>query len=176
MAKPTLQKRLAVEPGEWGYTLESRDPANTLGLDRKRAEREIEDSRPELLDRQTRIYADSRRAVLIVLQGMDTCGKDGTIKHVIGYFNPVDVHITNFKQPTEVERRHHFLRRNQRGAPGTGPDRHLQPLALRGRAVARVDGLAPEKVIERRYGEINRFEKELEAAGTTVLKFCLHIS
>jgi hypothetical protein len=65
---------------------------------------------------------------------MDTCGKDGTIKHVIGYFNPVDVHITNFKQPTEVERRHHFLRRNQRGAPGTGPDRHLQPLALRGRA------------------------------------------
>ena len=120
VAKATspLPRQLAVRPGATGFQLAAVDPAATFGLKKKRALQEIEDSRPELLDLQTRLYAENRRSLLVVLQGMDTSGKDGTIKHVIGHFNPVDVRITNFKEPTPEERRHAFLWRIRKALPG----------------------------------------------------------
>jgi PPK2 family polyphosphate:nucleotide phosphotransferase len=172
----TLSEKLAVPAGATGFQLAAVDPAATFGLKKKRALLQIEETRPELLDLQTRLYAENRHSLLVVLQGMDTSGKDGTIKHVIGHFNPVDVHITSFKEPTPEERRHGFLWRIRRAVPG--PDQigifnrsHYEDVL-----VARVEGLVPPAVIERRYEQIRKFEGELQKAGTTILKFCLHIS
>jgi PPK2 family polyphosphate:nucleotide phosphotransferase len=138
--------------------------------------REIEDSRPELLDLQTRLYAENRRSLLVVLEGMDTSGKDGTIKHVISHFNPVAVRIAAFKEPTPEERRHGFLWRIRRALPGPGQVGIFNRSHYEDVLVARVDALVPPAVIEKRYEEIRKFEGELQKAGTTILKLCLHIS
>jgi PPK2 family polyphosphate:nucleotide phosphotransferase len=171
-----LSEKLAVRPGAPGFQLAAVDPAGTFGLQKKQALQEIEGSRPELLDLQTRLYAENRRSLLVVLQGMDTSGKDGTIKHVIGHFNPVDVRITSFKEPTPEERRHGFLWRIRKALPGPGQIGIFNRSHYEDVLVARVDGLVPPAVIEKRYEQIRKFEGELQEAGTTILKFCLHIS
>jgi PPK2 family polyphosphate:nucleotide phosphotransferase len=172
----SLRERLTVSPGATGFQLPAVEPAETFGLKKTRAQREVELSRPELLDLQTRLYAENRRALLVVLQGMDTCGKDGTIKHVIGHFNPVAVRIAVFKRPTPEELRHGFLWRVRRALPGPGQIGIFNRSHYEDVLVARVDGLAPAQVIERRYEEIRKFEGELQKEGNTILKLCLHIS
>jgi PPK2 family polyphosphate:nucleotide phosphotransferase len=177
VAKTTpLPEQLAVRAGEPGFQLAAVDPAATLGLKKKQALQQTEDTRPELLDLQTRLYAENRRSLLVVLQGMDTSGKDGTIKHVIGHFNPVDVHITSFKEPTPEERRHGFLWRIRKALPGPGQISIFNRSHYEDVLVARVDALVPPAVIEKRYEQIRKFEGQLQEAGTTILKFCLHIS
>jgi PPK2 family polyphosphate:nucleotide phosphotransferase len=165
-----------VRAGAPGFQLAAVDPAATFGLKKKRTLQQIEEGRPELLDLQTRLYAENRRSILIVLQGMDTSGKDGTIKHVIGHFNPVDVRITSFKEPTPEERRHGFLWRIRKALPGPGQVGIFNRSHYEDVLVAWVDALIPGAVIEKRYEEIRKFEGELQKAGTTVLKCCLHIS
>ncbi|MDQ6921778.1 MAG: polyphosphate kinase 2 family protein [Candidatus Dormibacteraeota bacterium] len=171
-----LSEQLGVRAGVPGFQLAAVDPAATFGLKKKRVLEQIGESRPELLDLQTRLYAESRRSLLVVLQGMDTSGKDGTIKHVIGHFNPVDVRITSFKEPTPEERRHGFLWRVRKALPGPGQVGIFNRSHYEDVLVARVDGVVPPAVIEKRYEEIRKFEGELQKGGTTVLKFCLHIS
>jgi len=145
-----------------------------------------------LADLQERLWAAStagdRRRVLLVLQGMDTSGKGGTVKHVIGLFNPSGCRVHAFKAPTPRELRHHFLRRIKTALPQAGElgilDRSLPHARLRSRGgtpiedvlIARVRALAPAAEIERRYDEINRFEKALTGDGVTVIKCFLHIS
>ena len=116
------------------------------------------------------------RSVLLVLQGMDTSGKGGTVGHVVGLVNPMGVKYTAFKKPTAAERRHHYLWRIQRQLPTPGHlgvfDRsHYEDIL-----VPRVSGLLSADERRRRYRELNDFERELTANGTTIVKVFLHIS
>ena len=153
------------------------DPDSTPGLKkRKKARKEMEAGHAELFGLQERLFAESKRAVLIVLQSMDTGGKDGTIKHVIGLLNPQGVHITSFKQPTPEEKRHNFLWRIRKALPEPGAIGIFNRSQYEDVLIARVHDLAKPPVIEQRYKLINAFEKDVVRRGTKILKFALHIS
>jgi len=153
------------------------DPDSTPGLKkRKKARKEVEAAHAELFGLQERLFAESKRAVLIVLQSMDTGGKDGTIKHVIGLLNPQGVHITSFKQPTPEEKRHNFLWRIRKALPEPGAIGIFNRSQYEDVLIARVHDLAKPPVIEQRYKLINAFEKDVVRRGTKILKFALHIS
>ncbi|MFQ1002104.1 PPK2 family polyphosphate kinase [Modestobacter sp. SSW1-42] len=133
-----------------------------------------------LAELQERLYAEGvtggRRRVLLVLQGMDTSGKGGVVRHVVGAVQPQGVSVTGFGRPTPEELRHGFLWRVRRAVPGPGKlgvfDRSHYEDVLAGR----VRELAPMPVIERRYREIVRFEQQLADDGVTLVKVLLHIS
>jgi PPK2 family polyphosphate:nucleotide phosphotransferase len=153
------------------------DPDSTPGLKkRKNARKEMEAAHGRLFDLQERLFAESKRSLLVVLQAMDTGGKDGTITHVMGDLNPQGVHITSFKQPTPEEKRHGFLWRIRRNLPAPGSVGIFNRSHYEDVLIARVHSLVDLKVIERRYQQINEFEKEVVKSGTTIIKFCLHIS
>jgi PPK2 family polyphosphate:nucleotide phosphotransferase len=117
-----------------------------------------------------------RRAVLLVLQGMDTSGKGGVIAHVAGLVNPQGLHIASFKKPTREELAHDFLWRIRKQVPAAGTIGVFDRSHYEDVLVVRVDGLVPEPEWRARYGAIRDFEAELAAAGVTVLKCMLHIS
>jgi len=119
---------------------------------------------------------DGARRVLLVLQGMDTCGKDGTVKHVIGMLNPQGCHIKAFKAPTPEERRHHFLWRVRRDVPAPGHLGIFNRSHYEDVLIVRVHNLVPPQEWGKRYDEINRFERQLAAEGVTIVKCFLHIS
>ncbi|MFD9335151.1 PPK2 family polyphosphate kinase [Streptomyces sp. NPDC060028] len=129
---------------------------------------------------QERLYAAStaggRRRVLLVLQGMDTSGKGGTVKHVIGLFNPSGCRIKAFKAPTPEERNHPFLWRVMKALPQPGEIGIFDRSHYEDVLIARVRELVPRHQLDRRYSEINRFENSLADDGVTVLKVFLHIS
>jgi len=154
------------------------DPDSTPGLKggKKKALRDIEKHTEELFDLHQRLYAEHRRSLLVVLQGMDTSGKDGTVTHVMRNFNPQGVLITPFKAPTRQERRHGFLWRIRQRLPPAGFIGIFNRSHYEDVLIARVHRLAPPAVIERRYGQINDFERGLARGGTTIVKLCLHIS
>ncbi|AJF67858.1 PPK2 family polyphosphate kinase [Streptomyces vietnamensis] len=135
---------------------------------------------PRLAELQERLYAAStagdRRRLLLVLQGMDTSGKGGTVKHVIGHFNPSGCRIRAFKAPTREEQNHPFLWRIMRALPQPGEIGIFDRSHYEDVLVARVRELAPRRLISRRYGQINRFEKSLAEDGVTVVKVFLHLS
>ncbi len=153
------------------------DADSTPGLkNRKRISRDLNKHREKLFNLQERLYAEQKRSLLIVLQGMDTSGKDGTITHVIGGMDPQGVLISSFKQPTPEERRHSFLWRIRKRLPDAGAIGIFNRSHYEDVLIARVHDLAKPQVIDRRYELINRFEKELVRGGTKVIKICLHIS
>ncbi|MFD9354098.1 PPK2 family polyphosphate kinase [Streptomyces sp. NPDC060031] len=129
---------------------------------------------------QERLYAAStagdRRRVLLVLQGMDTSGKGGTVKHVIGLFNPSGCRIKAFKAPTSEERNYPFLWRVMKALPQPGEVGIFDRSHYEDVLIARVRELVPRSRLNRRYAEINRFENSLAQDGVTVLKVFLHIS
>ncbi|WP_199843659.1 polyphosphate kinase 2 family protein [Streptomyces formicae] len=133
-----------------------------------------------LADLQERLYAAStagdRRRVLLVLQGMDTSGKGGTVKHVIGLFNPSGCRIKAFKAPTPEELNHPFLWRVMKALPQPGEIGIFDRSHYEDVLIARVRELVPRSQLGRRYGQINRFEKSLADDGVTVVKCFLHIS
>ncbi|KQX55861.1 phosphate--nucleotide phosphotransferase [Streptomyces sp. Root66D1] len=135
---------------------------------------------PRLAGLQERLFASStagdRRRVLLVLQGMDTSGKGGTVKHVIGMFNPSGCRIRAFKAPTPKERNQPFLRRIERALPEPGEIGIFDRSHYEDVLVARVRELVPPRVLGRRYGLINRFEESLAEDGVTVVKVFLHLS
>jgi PPK2 family polyphosphate:nucleotide phosphotransferase len=145
-------------------------------LDKAAAEEELKANAEAIGELAYRLYAEDRRALLLVLQGMDTSGKDGVVKHVVSAFNPVGVAITSFRAPTEQERRHHFLWRIRKGLPVRGQVAIFNRSHYEDVGIVRVHGWAEPDVIERRYAEINRFEQRLADAGTTVVKCWLHLS
>ena len=142
----------------------------------KRLTRDLESRRAKLFNLQERLFAEHKRSVLIVLQGMDTSGKDGTVTHVIGGMNPEGVDITTFKAPTPEEKRHGFLWRIRKHLPVDGGIAIFNRSHYEDVLIARVHDLVKPAVIEQRYAIINRFEKELVRKGTTIVKLCLHIS
>jgi len=138
--------------------------------------KELEKLKARLDRLQELLYADHTRSVLIVLQGMDTAGKDGTIRRVFEGANPQGVRVTSFKQPSVAELDHDFLWRVHEQTPARGQIMIFNRSHYEDVLVTRVHDLIPREVWERRYDEINRFERTLTEEGTTVLKFFLHIS
>lgn len=125
---------------------------------------------------QERLYANGTHRLLIVLQGMDTSGKDGTIKHVFRQVNPLGVRAVAFGRPSEEELAHDYLWRVSRHAPAAGHVAVFNRSHYEDVLVARVEGLAPVERVERRYDHIVAWEQMLVDEGTTILKFFLHIS
>jgi PPK2 family polyphosphate:nucleotide phosphotransferase len=159
------------------FRLAEVDPDSTPGLKKpKRAVKDLKKHKAQLFELQERLYAEHKRSLLLVLQGMDTSGKDGTITHVIGNMNPQSVQITPFKQPTPEEKRHGFLWRIRRRLPDAGNVGIFNRSHYEDVLIVRVHDLAPLNVIERRYDLINRFEKQVTNSRTKIVKICLHIS
>jgi PPK2 family polyphosphate:nucleotide phosphotransferase len=125
---------------------------------------------------QYALFAEAKRALLVVLQGRDTSGKDGTIRKVFGPLDPQGTAVTSFKAPTEQELRHDFLWRVHQAVPGHGLIGIFNRSHYEDVLVVRVRQLVPEGVWRSRYEQINRFERNLVESGTTLLKFFLHIS
>jgi PPK2 family polyphosphate:nucleotide phosphotransferase len=158
------------------------DPGSTpVGPGKKpKAVAKLDDAAARLSALQEALYAEGvgggRRSVLLVLQGMDTSGKGGTVSHVLGLVNPMGVHYAGFKAPTPAERRHHYLWRIRKQLPKPGQIGVFDRSHYEDILVPRVSGLLTAAERRRRYGEINAFEQELADAGTTVVKVFLHIS
>lgn len=129
---------------------------------------------------QEKLYANGRagdnRSVLLVLQGMDTAGKGGIVRHVIGSVDPQGVDHAAFGVPTEEERRHHFLWRIRKALPRGGQLGVFDRSHYEDVLVARVHELVPEAVWQQRYTEINDFEQEVTEAGTTMVKVAMFVS
>ena len=135
---------------------------------------------PRLADLQERLFAEGRtggtRSVLLVLQGMDTSGKGGTLRHVVGQVDPQGVSIASFKAPSREEMQHDFLWRIRKELPAPGMIGVFDRSHYEDVVVVRVRDLVERRTWSRRYATINRFEDGLVAKGTTVIKCFLHIS
>jgi PPK2 family polyphosphate:nucleotide phosphotransferase len=141
---------------------------------------ELKEKTKALLERltelQERLYAESTRSLLVVLQGRDTCGKDGTIRRVFDAMNPQGCVVTSFKKPSELELSHDYLWRVHHAIPARGTIGIFNRSHYEDVLVVRVRGLVPRAVWSKRYGQINDFERMLTENGVTILKFFLHIS
>ncbi|HWG04019.1 MAG TPA: polyphosphate kinase 2 family protein [Beijerinckiaceae bacterium] len=170
------RKKFLVEPGE-KVRLSKIDPRFT-GKHESRTSAEPEEARyVEDIDRlQYLLYADGKQSLLIVLQGLDAAGKDGTIRHLFTGVNPQGVSVSSFKQPSTAELDHDFLWRVHKRAPGKGEIAIFNRSHYEDVLVVRVHKLVSHKVWSRRYALINAFEEMLAQNGTRVLKFFLHIS
>jgi PPK2 family polyphosphate:nucleotide phosphotransferase len=146
------------------------------GMTREKAEPRLAELGEELFELQDQMFASKASSVLVVLQGRDTAGKDGTIKHVAGYLNPRGVNVVSFGVPTEEERSHDFLWRVHRHAPRLGEFSIFNRSHYEDVLVVRVHGLAPKALWQERYGHIADFEELLAEHGTIVLKYFLHIT
>lgn len=155
-----------------GYPGEGKEDADELRLALE----------PELSDLQERLYANGRTDpenapnLLVILQGMDTSGKGGVIRHAIGLVDPQGVKLKAFKAPTKEERSHDYLWRIRNALPERGMIGIFDRSQYEDVLVVRVDSLVPETEWSKRYDEINAFEAELAAAGTTILKCMLNVS
>jgi PPK2 family polyphosphate:nucleotide phosphotransferase len=140
----------------------------------------LEDLGPDLADLQERLFAHGQaggtRNLLLVLQGMDTSGKGGTLRSTVGLIDPQGVRITSFKAPTPEELEHDFLWRVRKALPGPGYVGVFDRSHYEDVLIARVRGLAEPEEIERRYDAITSFEEELVESGTVIVKCMLHIS
>jgi PPK2 family polyphosphate:nucleotide phosphotransferase len=145
-------------------------------VDKRSLERELDDLTERFDALQRRLHAEGRRALLVVLQGRDASGKDGTLRKVFGPLDPLGVTATSFKAPTDEELAHDFLWRIHRAVPGRGTIGVFNRSHYEDVLVVRVRRLAPESVWQPRYQQINLFERILVENGTVVLKFLLHIS
>ncbi|HXQ59349.1 MAG TPA: polyphosphate kinase 2 family protein [Acidimicrobiales bacterium] len=154
------------------------DPGSTAGApgDREVTEAAVADLQQHLRDLQDRLWAEARRSVLVVLQGLDAAGKDGTIRHVFTGVNPQGVRVSSFKEPTAQELSHDFLWRIHRDVPRAGEIGIFNRSHYEDVLVARVDTLVADKVWRARFAHINAFESLLTDSGTTLVKFFLHIS
>ena len=159
------------------------DTSATPGFKGKKADSvELQTERNErFAELQEMLYANSRsgdtnRSVLLVLQGMDTAGKGGIVKHVVGAANPQGIRYTLFGVPTEEERKHHYLWRIRRALPPAGHIGVFDRSHYEDVLVVRVHDIVPPEVWGKRYDEINRFEKKLVDSGTTIIKVAMFIS
>ena len=185
-----LVSRFAAPVGtEGSIDLSAIDPGDTSELGKRGKNRALEQlikDKERLNEFQERLYADGKQSVLVVLQGMDTSGKDGTIKHVLRGINPQGVEVASFKKPTPEEAAHHFLWRLEKALVDKGIVK--KDLTGNGRigvfnrsqyedilVPSVYKSFSPEE-IEARYEEINQWEKKLAASGVVIVKLFLHIS
>ncbi|MDF1477962.1 polyphosphate kinase 2 family protein [Leifsonia sp. H3M29-4] len=165
-----------------GFVLADVDPSSTPGFtgDKDAAGAELQATALTLGALQERLYAESKfggqRRVLLVLQAMDTAGKGGIIRHVVGGVDPQGVHIHAFKAPTDEEKAHDFLWRVRRELPEPGIIGVFDRSHYEDVLIHRVRGFSAPEVIEQRYGLIREFEREIVDDATTLIKVMLHIS
>ena len=169
-----LRDRLLVKPGST-VDLADVDPNETFGHGKATAEVKVAADLERLTSLQERLWAEHRRRVLIVLQGIDASGKDGTITHVMRAFNPLGCRVVGFGVPSPVELAHDYLWRVHQVVPGDGEISVFNRSHYEAVLVERVHSLVPKEVWSRRYDQINAFEQMLVEEGTTILKFFLHI-
>ena len=169
--------RYIVRPG-MRNVLESFDPDDDscFPSSKKHAEKELPDLNNKLEALQELLYAGQKHRILIVLQAMDTGGKDGVIRHVFEGVNPQGVKVAGFKAPSSEEISHDYLWRIHRHTPGKGEIVIFNRSHYEDVLVVRVHRLVPDCVWKKRYEQINQFEKLLWDEGTMILKFYLHIS
>jgi len=163
-------------PPETKIRLKDIDPRHDSGMKKAAAEEEIQAHVAALGPLAYRLYAENKRAVLVVLQGMDTAGKDGVIRKVMEGLNALTTRVSSFKQPSQEELDHDFLWRVHREVPRRGDICIFNRSHYEDVIVVRVHNLVPEPVWRKRYNVINDFERLLTDGGTTVLKFFLHVS
>ncbi len=173
--QPDLRELLRIPPDR-GIRLADVDPADVHGADKRSAKAATANDLASLTSLQERLWAEHRQRLLIVLQGIDTAGKGGTIGHVMSAFNPQGCRVHGFKVPTVDELAHDYLWRVHPRVPGNGEiaifDRSHYEQVL----VVRVHDLEPRERWERHYDQINAFERLLVDEGTTIIKFFLLIS
>lgn len=168
-------KHFCVKPGR-NVRLAAWNPDNDAGCNKEKAHGALEQNTARLAELQQLLYAENRRALLIILQGMDASGKDGTIRHVLSGLNPQGCRVTSFKAPSAEEFDHDFLWRIHQAVPGKGDIGVFNRSHYEDVLIVRVHNLVPRSVWSQRYEQINRFEQHLAEAGTVILKFFLHIS
>jgi PPK2 family polyphosphate:nucleotide phosphotransferase len=169
-------QKYKIKPGS-KFQMKDIDPSSKDGAkNRETCEMKTAEMSQRMVELQQVLYAENRHALLIVLQAMDTGGKDGTIRHLFGPLNPQGVRVHSFKAPTTEELGHDFLWRIHHKVPQKGMIGIFNRSHYEDVLIARVHHLAPKQVIEARYEQINTFEKYLSDNGITILKFCLHIS
>lgn len=168
--------KLRVEPGK-PAALDRRDTADRLGLsDKESARAQVEEMVRALGDYHQRLWAEGTRSVLLVLQGMDTSGKDGTIRRVLSGLNPQGCEVTSYKAPTEIERSHDYLWRVHSACPPRGKLGVFNRSHYEDVLAARFVGAATHEQCRKRYRHIAAFEEMLREEGTVVVKVYLHIS
>jgi PPK2 family polyphosphate:nucleotide phosphotransferase len=164
------------------FDLAGADTAATPGFrgGKKAGRKALQDGTGPLSDLQERLTAAAKggsdRSVLLVIQGMDTAGKGGIVRHVVGACDPEGVRVTSFKAPTAEERAHDFLWRIRRALPPAGRIGVFDRSHYEDVLIVRVHDLVPRAVWSRRYATINRFEQRLAESGTSVVKVMLNIS
>lgn len=169
-------QRYIIRPDQ-NVTLSDWDPASTHAWksDKAEAEKRIQELNAELETLQERLYAQARYKLLIVLQGMDTSGKDGVIRHVFEGVNPQGVRVASFKVPTAPELAHDYLWRVHSQVPERGEMVIFNRSHYEDVLVVRVHNLVPPEIWQKRYEQINHFEQLLVEEGTIILKFFLYI-
>jgi len=172
----TLMKKLRVEP-DGKIRLRDLDPRDKSLFGDERETKAATSALAKDIDiLQDRLYAEGSRALLVILQGTDTSGKDGTIRNVFNATGPLGVSVHAFGPPSRLELEHDFLWRVHAACPRRGTIGIFNRSHYEDVLIGKVRKLAPEKTIEQRYEQINAFEKMLVETGTTILKFMLHIS
>ncbi len=169
-----LRDLLRVKPGA-KVRLSAIDPDETHGHEKGSSGAKLERDLGRLRDLQERFWAEQRSKVLVVLQGIDAAGKGGTIEHVMGAMNPAGVPVTSFKVPTATELAHDYLWRIHQRMPATGEIAIFDRSHYEDVLVVRVHALVPRERWERRFDQINAFERTLAEEGTTILKLFLWI-
>ncbi|HEY7021252.1 MAG TPA: PPK2 family polyphosphate kinase [Ktedonobacterales bacterium] len=157
-------------------SLKDIDPGDTHGMSQEEAERKLPAMQERLGDLHNLLYGATHQSLLIVLQGLDTAGKDGSVKHLMQGLNPIGCDIASFKQPTAEELAHDFLWRIHKRTPALGWVTIFNRSHYEDVLVVRVHELVPKSIWEQRYAQINDFERRLTVTGTIIVKFYLHIS
>ena len=171
-----LVERLRVEPGE-AAGLDGRDTRDTLGIEGKDASRDVlEDLSQDLDELHQRLWAEGSRSVLLVLQGMDAAGKDGTIRRVLSGLNPQGCQVASFKAPSDAELDHDYLWRVHRVCPDRGHLGVFNRSHYEDVVAARIFGAVDHDQCRLRYRHIREFERMLVDEGTTIVKVFLHLS
>lgn len=173
-ARRPLRELLPVQPGS-KVDIGAIDASDTHGHLKDQADLELAARHARLSDLQDRLWAEGKHAVLVVLQGIDASGKDGTIRNVMGAFNPQGCSVSSFKVPTPIELAHDYLWRVHQRVPARGEIGVFNRSHYEDVLVVRVESLVPKAVWSGRYDQINAFERTLAASDTTILKFFLHI-
>lgn len=172
---PTLSSRFLLKPGS-KVRLPDYDTRDTAGLDKDAVASLMSKAREKLYLLQRRLYAEGKRGMLIILQGMDASGKDGTIREAFASLNPQGTRVISFKAPTSTELAQDYLWRVHAACPPRGEVHIFNRSHYEDVLVVRVEDIMPEKAWKRRYDHINAFEKMLTDEGTVVLKFFLNLS
>lgn len=171
-----LEAAILIEPGKKSGLSKRDAEGAALFADKDEAEERLKHCAKAIDALQDRLWAEGKQSLLVVLQGIDTSGKDGTVRGVFNHCGPLGVSVTGFGKPSEEELAHDYLWRINKALPKKGMIGVFNRSHYEDVLVVKVRKFAPAEAIEKRYEQINAFEKHLSENGVTILKFMLHIS